>query len=86
LLHQTEAGGTSRIKRGGVSVVGYSDDRQGIIINTKGFHTLLETVIEQYAADLLNADSGVMRTAFVRKMNYICRVEQRAEEAETGTG
>jgi hypothetical protein len=52
LLHQSEAEGTSRIKRGtGLALVSYTVDQSGIAIDTHGFHELLEQVIHEYAAN-----------------------------------
>lgn len=81
LLHQSEAGGTSRIKRGGgYPLVAYTVDHAGVVINTRKFHDLLEHVIHEYATDLRNPTSATAREAFRRKMNYICQIE--GEEAE----
>ena len=81
LLHQSEAEGTSRIKRGGkLPLVAYTVDHSGIVINAPRFHKLLEMVVREYAAKLRDPHSGTEREAFWRKMNYICRIE--AKEAE----
>ncbi len=81
LLHQSEAEGTSRIKRGGdLPLVAYTVDHSGVVINTRGFHELLEKVICEYAAKLRHPDSTSERGAFRRKMNYICRVEEKEPE------
>ena len=83
LLHQAEADGTSRIKRGGeLPLVSYTVDHEGIVVNTRKFHELLEKVIEDYVAELRKPDSQDLRHLFRRKMNYICRIEQ--QEAEEG--
>jgi hypothetical protein len=83
LLHQSEAEGTSRIKRGsGLALVAYTVDHSGIVINARGFHKLLEQVIHEYAAELRRPDSTTQRLAFRRKMNHICRVEEKEMEFE----
>lgn len=84
LLHQSEAEGTSRIKRGGdLPLVTYTVDHSGVVINTRMFHELLEQVIRDYAAELRKPDSEVQRKAFRRKMNYICRIEEKEPESIT---
>jgi len=76
LLHQSEADGTSRIKRGNNhSLVSYTTDKKGIVVNAEQFHALLERVIKEYAEHLRNPASLTERDAFRKKMNYICRVE-----------
>jgi hypothetical protein len=52
LLHQTEAGATSRVKRGSnLPLVSYTSDYSGIVVNTKLFHELLEKTICEYLAN-----------------------------------
>ncbi|MGZ8846833.1 MAG: hypothetical protein ACXW3C_10250 [Pyrinomonadaceae bacterium] len=81
LLHQTEAKGTSRIKRGrGLALASYTVDRKGIVINTRSFHELLEQVIEKYVDELHMPESNTLRQAFRKKMNYICRIEEQESE------
>ncbi len=81
LLHQSEAEGTSRIKRaGGRPLVTYTVDHTGVVINTRRFHELLEQVIRDYAAQIRTPDSTIARDAFRRKMNYICRIEEKEPE------
>jgi len=78
LLHQSEAAGNSRIKRGtGLPLVSYTVDQSGIVINTRRFHELLEQVIHEYSAGLRKFESATQRQAFRRKMNYICRIEEK---------
>ncbi len=84
LLHQAEADGTSRIKRGGeLPLIGYAADREGVVVNTHKFHELLEKVVKDYVAELRKPDSQDLRHLFRRKMNYVCRIEQ--QEAEEGS-
>lgn len=83
LLHQSEARGSLRIKRGtGLALVAYTADHTGIVINTRDFHELLEQVIREYAARLRTSESITERQAFRRRMNYICRVEEKELESE----
>lgn len=78
LLHQSEADSNSRIKRGSnLPLVGKTVDGKGIVVNTHAFHDMLETVIQTYADDLVNGTNGPQREAFRRKMNFICRVEEK---------
>jgi hypothetical protein len=81
LLHQTEAGSTSRIKRGSdLPVVAYTSDHSGIIINTKRFHDLLEKTIANYVVELRKPTSTIARKAFLKKMNSICRIVEKEPE------
>lgn len=78
LLHQSEAGGTSRVKRGStLPLVGTTTDGKGIVLNTPEFHKLLEQVVETYAGSLIGGKDAQQRAAFRRKMNFICRVEEK---------
>lgn len=81
LLHQAEAEGASRIKRGqNYPLVQYTSDHAGVIINASLFHGLLEQVIEDYALELLNPRAIDLRRAFRRKMNFIARIEEQEAE------
>ena len=83
LLHQTEAGDASRIKRGGeIPLVAYTSDHKGIVINSKAFHDLLEKTISDYADQLRDPGSVELRAAFRRKMNFICRIESKPPEVQ----
>jgi hypothetical protein len=81
LLHQTETGETSRIKRGSeLPIVAFTRDHSGIVINTKRFHELLEKTIANYVTELRNAGSTLARNAFRKKMNSICRLVEKEPE------
>jgi hypothetical protein len=81
LLHQAEAEGASRIKRGqNYPLVQYTSDHAGVIINASLFHGLLEQVIEDYALELLNPRAIDLRRAFRGKMNFIARIEEQEAE------
>lgn len=75
LLHQSEAEGTSRIKRGPLPLVALTADSKSIVVNVHLFHELLKKVIETYAQELLQPQSVEARAAFRKKMDFICRVE-----------
>jgi hypothetical protein len=75
LLHQSEAEGTSRIKRGHLPLVALTADQKSIVVNVHRFHDLLKGVIGSYAQELLQPESVEARIAFRKKMNFICRVE-----------
>lgn len=78
LLHQSEAGGTSRVKRGkSLPLVSATTDGKGVVVNTPEFHSLLEKVIKDYADILQDVKAIPQREAFRRKMNFICRVEEK---------
>ena len=76
LLHQSEAEGVSRIKRGGtLPLVSDTADQASLVINKEAFHNLLEQAIEGYYARLRSGADLERRAAFRRKMNSICRIE-----------
>jgi hypothetical protein len=76
-------GGTSRIKRGDSHpLAAYTVDHAGVVINTPRFHRVLEDAIKEYAASLRKPESESAREAFRRKMNYICRIEEKEAEEE----
>ena len=76
LLHQSEAEGVSRIKRGGnLPLVSETADGASLVINKEAFHALLETEIDRYCEQLKSAANQPLRAAFRRKLNAICRVE-----------
>src|SRR5882757_8541402 len=76
LLHQTEADGNSRIKRGKtLPLVSTTADGKGIIVNTHEFHSKLEDVIKHYTEDLVAGNDQNRREAFRKKMSFICRIE-----------
>jgi hypothetical protein len=84
LLHQTEAGDASRIKRGGeIPLVAYTSDRKGIVINTKAFHELLEKTIADYTDEVRDPSSVELRAAFRTKMNFICRIEGKSPDGQS---
>jgi hypothetical protein len=78
LLHQSEAEGKSRVKRGPLPLVALTADQKSIVVNAHRFHELLEEVIESYVQELLHPQSVEARVAFRRKMAFICRVEAKA--------
>jgi hypothetical protein len=83
LLHQTEAGGNSRVKRSSkLPLVSTTVDGKGIVINTPLFHDLLVQVYQSYATSLLSGSDTDLRSKFRHKMNYICRVEGASHDAD----
>jgi hypothetical protein len=75
LLHQSEAKGSSRIKRGdGRPLVTLTPDGKDLVIAVDKFHDLLESVIHEYAETLRNPGSEAERAAFKNKMDHICRI------------
>ena len=82
LLHQSEAEGISRIKRGGtLPLVSDTEDRSSLIINKAAFHDLLEKVIADYYEGLRSGNDQALRESFKRKMDAICRVESSEPES-----
>ena len=57
LLHQAEAEGSSRIKRGERPLVEYTADHKSVVINVHRFHALLKEVISSYEQELLRPGS-----------------------------
>jgi hypothetical protein len=56
-----------------------------VIINTKRFHELLEKTISNYVSELRNPGADVARAAFRKKMNFICRIEEKEPETIEAT-
>ena len=78
LLHQTEADGNSRIKRGKtLPLVSTTTDGKGIIVNTYELHSKLEDVIKHYTDGLVAGNDQNLREAFRKKMSFICRMEEK---------
>jgi hypothetical protein len=75
LLHQSEAEGSSRIKRGARPLVELTADEKSVIVNVPLFHGMLKEVIASYEKELRKPESADARRAFRKKMNFICRVE-----------
>lgn len=83
LLHQSEAEGASRIKRGGSHpLVSDTKDHESLIINKDEFHSLLEKVISTYYESLRMGVDPELRNNFRRKMDSICRVESSKPESD----
>ena len=81
LLHQSEAGGMSRIKRGNsLPLVGDTKGNSGVVINKEAFHALLEAVIADYYTKLADGTEPQLREFFRKKMDAICRVESSEPE------
>lgn len=74
ILHQAEVKKNSRVRIDTDEMVRLTPDGQGMIINRKKFHQELETVFEQYLAELRNPANSEQRAHFRAKMNHICRV------------
>jgi hypothetical protein len=80
LHHQSEAAGSSRIKRGGGRpLVAYTVDGKGIVINVNEFHQLFKSVLSEYEDSVRKPANTDVRDAFGKKMNYICRIEGKPE-------
>lgn len=82
LLHQSEAGELSRIKRGGsLPLVSDTTDNKSLILNKMLFHELLEEEIRLYYADLRSGTKPELRLNFRRKMDGICRIQGSVTES-----
>ena len=75
ILHQAESNADTLVKRSTTSfVVKQTPSGTGVVINSRRFHEILETVLEDYISKLLAGDV-TLRKAFITKMNYITRSE-----------
>jgi hypothetical protein len=82
LLHQTEAE-DSLVKRNDTRpLIAFTKDHKGVIVNAKIFHQRLEQVIREYAEKLKDPKAKKEREAFLKKMNFICRVEGKPPEEQ----
>jgi hypothetical protein len=81
LLHQSEAGELSRIKRGGnLPLVSDTTDKKSLILNKVLFHDLLEEEIRLYYANLRSGATPKLRLNFRKKMDGICRIQGSVTE------
>jgi hypothetical protein len=76
LLHQAEAEGSSRIKRGDRPLVELTSDEKSVIVNVPLFHGVLKDVITSYEKELLQQESVTARRAFRSKMNFIAGLKE----------
>jgi hypothetical protein len=84
LLHQSEAGEKSRIKRGGsLPLVSDTEDKKSLILNKNLFHELLEEEIELYYADIRSGATPERRRNFRKKMDGICRIQGSVDDGAT---
>lgn len=78
ILHQAEIKENSIIlKREGIPLVQYTDDKKGLIINRNIFHKKLVKEFESYLSKLKNPKEKVLRENFIKKMNYICCMDSQ---------
>ena len=76
LLHQSEAGENSRIKRGfGLPLVSDTPDGKSLILNKVLFHELLEQEINLYYQQIRTDATPDLRAHFKKKMDGICRMQ-----------
>ena len=76
LLHQSEAGENSRIKRGGsLPLVSDTTDEKSLILNKVLFHEQLEQEINLYYQQLRTGVAPELRANFKKKMDGICRMQ-----------
>ncbi len=73
ILHQGEVKGSSLV-RCDVPLVRRTKDKKGLEINRRLLNTKLESVFDEYLAQLRNPANGELRDRFRKKMNHICRV------------
>ena len=81
LLHQSEAGEFSRIKRGGgLPLVSDTADKKSLILNKVLFHELLEQEIKLYYQEIRVGPAPELRANFKKKMDGICRMQGSVTE------
>jgi hypothetical protein len=80
LLHQGEAKSSSVKRNSTHPLIAFTDDRKGVIVNAKAFHAQLRRMVREYANILKRPESTRERAAFRRKMDYICKVEDKPSE------
>jgi hypothetical protein len=74
ILHQAEIKGNSRIRMDTKELVKYLEDKKGLIINRKKFHSKIREVFNNYINKLQDPSNSELRKNFKKKMDYICRV------------
>jgi hypothetical protein len=77
LVHQTEAQDSLVRRNSKAPLMAFTKDRKGLIVNAKVFHEQLEAVILEYADKLRKPESKDQRAAFRKKVNFICRVDEK---------
>ena len=75
ILHQAETKESSKVRICG-PLVTLSEDGKGLIINRELFHRQLVKEFESYEEKLRNPSEETLRSKFIKKMNYICRLPQ----------
>ena len=75
ILHQAEVESNSKIRiTTELPLVQYTDDKKGLVINRKEFHSQLKEEIRIYVRKLKNPLNTDLRGNFKKKMDYICRI------------
>ncbi len=76
LLHQAETKASSKIKKTSkLPIVKFTKDKNGLIINRRKFHKKFKELIKSYIAKLKDTANKSLRENFIKKMNFICKIE-----------
>ena len=76
ILHQAEVKESSRVRKDSPTLVEFTADGRGLIVNRDLFHSELVKAFKQYLADLRDPQNGELRRNFRKKMDHICRVTE----------
>jgi len=82
ILHQAEVKKSSIIQtKGGLPLIA-EDGIGGVVINRRKFHEMVERVFQEYVGALRKSDppDQSLRDNFRKKMNAICRIQEKKEE------
>ena len=71
ILHSAQTKGTSKLTCDDSYVVKF--DGKGVTVSVKQFSNLLCNYFEKYKRKLLDENQTILRTNFIKKMQYICR-------------
>jgi len=82
ILHQAEVKKSSKVQTGDDVQLISKDETDGLIINRRKFHKMMERVIQEYIDALRKNDppDQTLRNNFRKKMDAICRIEEKKEE------
>jgi hypothetical protein len=79
ILHQAEVEGSSRVLiRENIPLASLTEDSRGLVINRKLFHQELVQEFETYTSKLRDPSEQELRAKFKKKMDYICRLSEKA--------
>lgn len=82
ILHQAEVKKSSKIQTKAELPLISIDEKEGVRINRRKFHEMMERVFREYVDALRknNPSDEPLRRNFKTKMNAICRIQEKKEE------